>query len=318
MLRFPGFIDICSDIPVGSWSAYSEAAVRAGYTALLAAPNADDTYTQAEDVSKALREAKSDSSCDYTKIALVTPDNIRTIGEWESEVPAVLVDFSRLSSFSAFSRMNMLSRLFHHRPTEKPICVRGSEDQIGSVIFMGQTHGRSVHVCSVTTRAEIALIAEARSANLTVTCDTHPLALLLSSETPNAPKLLSRMGSEDDRRALWQHLDLIDCFSSAGYISPRGMSSDGISTILPLLLSMYNSEMLTANDITARCAVNPAKIFGIALDENTFIEVDETQAAAGAKSGSLVRSVTLRGEMIYSDSADAVSRHAARIQGINT
>ena len=96
------------------------------------------------------------------------------------------------------------------------------------------------------------------------------------------------------------------------------MSSDGISTILPLLLSMYNSEMLTANDITARCAVNPAKIFGIALDENTFIEVDETQAAAGAKSGSLVRSVTLRGEMIYSDSADAVSRHAARIQGINT
>lgn len=315
MLRFPGFIDICSDIPVGSWKTYSEAAVRSGYTALLAAPNAEDIYTQGQDAVKALQEAKSESACDYAKIALVTPENIRSIDEWESKIPAVLVDFSMLSSFSAFSRMNMLSRLFHRWSAEKPICVRGSEDQIGSVIFMGQTHGRSVHVCSVTTRSEIELIAEARSANLPVTCGTHPLALLLSTETQNAPKLFSHMGSEDDRLALWQHLDIIDCFSSAGYISPRGISSDGISTILPLLLSMYNSEMLTADDITARCSANPAKIFGITLDDNTFIEADEAQAAAGVKSGRLVRSVTLRGQMIYSDAADTVSRCAVPIQG---
>ena len=318
MLKFPGFIDICTDVPAGCWSAYSDIAVRGGYTALLAAPNVNEVYTQKEDTAKALEEAGSDSVCDYAKLAVITPENIRSIGEWASEVPAALVDFSLLSSFGAFSRMNMLSRLFHNWPAEKPICVRGSEDQVGSAIFMGQTQGRRVHVCSASTQAEMELIAEAREADLPVTCDVNPLALLFSTETANTPKLLSKLGNEEDRRALWQHLDLIDCFSSAGFTGPRGISSDSLSMTLPLLLSMYNAKMLTAEDITARCCVNPAKIFGIALDESTVIEVDETKAAAGSKSRDYVQSVTLRGQMIYSaaDETPSVARRAARVKGI--
>ena len=108
--------------------------------------------------------------------------------------------------------------------------------------------------------------------------------------------MLKRMGTEEDRLALWQHFAEIDCFSSAGYISPRGNAGDALTVMMPLLFSMRNAEMLTDEDILRRCCLNPARIFGIRLDKETVIEIDEAEVTSGHDAHTGVRIVKLHGQ----------------------
>ena len=298
MLRVPGFIDIGTEIANGSWQAVSDRALHSGYTALLAAPVTDRIYSQKADVYLALEEPARSAVCDYANLAVITPDNIQTINEWAEEVPAAFVDFSVFENAGSFAKMQMLSRLFNRWPTEKPICVRGNEDQIGSAIFMGQVNNRKVHICSVTTRPEIEMITEAKQSGVRITCDIHPLSLLFSGESPASVSMMKKIGTEDDRLALWQNFPDIDCFSSAGYISSRGSSGDALSVMMPLLFSMLKAEMLTKEDILLRCCLNPAKIFGIPLDKETLIEIDEDAIISGHAEHNGVRVVKLHGRPV--------------------
>ncbi|MBQ6508243.1 MAG: hypothetical protein IJI07_02110 [Flexilinea sp.] len=319
MLRIPGFIDIGTDISGGSWRSVSAAALKGGYTSLLAAPVSEKVYTEKADVLLALDEPSRTAACDYAKLALITPENIRTVGEWADEVPAALLDFSIIEQAGGFVQMNLLSRMFNRWPAERPICVRGNENQIGSAIFMAQVHSRKVHICSVTTRGEIEMISEAKRDGLSVTCDIHPLSLLFSCEPGSTSGMLKHLGDEEDRLALWQHFSEIDCFSSAGYISPRGNPGDALTVMMPLLFSMRNAEMLTDEDILLRCCLNPAKIFGVRLDRETVIEVDETEVVSGHDAHSGIRVVKLHGRAY--EPGDAVNAErpvlASRIKGFS-
>ncbi len=318
MLRVPGFIDICTEIPNGSWQEVSNQALRSGYTSLLAVPSTDRLITQKRDVYLALEEPARSAVCDYASLAAVTPDNIQTINDWADEVPAAYVDFSIFEGAGSFAKMQMLSRLFNRWPTEKPICVRGNEDQIGSAIFMGQVNNRKVHICSVTSRGEIEMIAEAKTNGVRITCDIHPLSLLFSCESGRSVGMMKKIGTEDDRVSLWQSLKFIDCFSSAGYISSRGNSGDALSVMMPLLFSMLKSEMLTKEDILLRCCLNPAKIFGIPLDRGTVIEIDEDEIISGHAEHCGVRIIKLHGEAFPSGSQAAQNPvPASRIRGFS-
>ena len=300
MMRYPGFIDIGTVIPAGKWKQASELALRSGYTYLIASPSADEIITEKEQIQSFLQEAAADSQCDYTKLANITPENIRTTEEWADEVPGAFLDFSVFSEAGSFAQMNLLTRLFSRWPADKPICVRGTESQIGSAIFMGQVHQRKVHVCGAATRPVIELISEAKRSGLKVTCDIHPLSLMISAEEGSEGSLpLRAKGTEDDRRALWQYFKNIDCFSSANYQAANGNGAEGLNVMLPLLFSMLNSEMLKLEDILLRCCMNPAKLFGIRLEPSTYIELDEERIREGG-SGSYVKTVSLHGKTVCS------------------
>ena len=79
MLRIPGFIDIGTDISGGSWRPISAAALRGGYTSLLAAPVAEKVYTEKADVLAALDEPSRSAACDYAKLALITPEKTHSL-----------------------------------------------------------------------------------------------------------------------------------------------------------------------------------------------------------------------------------------------
>lgn len=317
MLRIPGFIDIGTEIPSGSWQEVTSYALRSGYTALLAAPVTERVYTEKADVLSALDEPSRSALCDYAKMAVITPENIRTVEEWASEVPAAMVDFSVFEDADSFVRMNLISRVFNRWPAETPICVRGDENQIGSAVFMAQVHNKKIHVCSVATRPEIEIVSEAKRDGLSVTCDIHPLALLFSSEARGSAGLIKKLGTEEDRQALWQHFADIDCFSSAGYISPSGNSGEALSVMMPLLFSMRNAEMITDEDILRRCCLNPSKIFGIPLDRETLIEVDDSVITSGHDAHRGVRIVRLHGQAVRDTDLSDCERpvRAARIRG---
>ena len=300
MLRIPGFIDIGTEISGGNWKTISRRAVKNGYVSLIAAPSDNEVFSEKAQFTEALEEASRDAVCDYAKFGMITPENIRSMEDWADEVPAALVNFPAFREADTFAQMNLLTRLFSRWPVQKPICVMGGESQIGSAIFMAQVHQRKVHVCSVTTRAELEMIDEARQSGIAVTCDVHPLSLMLSAEDPAKAKgPLRRMGTEDDRQALWQHIRNIDCFSTSGLTFSAGNNGAGFNTMLPLLLSMRNSEMLTTEDILLRCCVNPARLFGIRLDPQTVVEIDDSLPVDGQEKQNFVRSVRLHGQLVY-------------------
>lgn len=303
-MRFPGFIDICTEIPHNGWEYISRGALRCGYTALIASPLPNEIFTEKTDVRLAMEEPSGHAACDYAKIAAITPENIRTVTDWADEVPAALLDFSIFDSSGSFARMNLLSRLFTRWPAEKPICLRGNANHIGSALFMGQVHKKKIHICSVSSRPVIELISEARKEGVDVTCDIHPLSLLLSSDGKASSAKLKQLGTEDDRQALWRHFGEIDCFSSAGYVSSRDDGTEALKIMLPLLFSMLRSEMLTAEDILRRCCLNPAKIFGIRLDPSTAVEIAAEED--GSASGIGIRSVRLHGRTVFSSDSSEI------------
>ncbi len=319
MLRIPGFIDIGTQIANGSWQSVSDRALRSGYTSLLAVSGSGRVFTQKADVYLALEEPSRSAVCDYANLAVITPDNIQTINEWADEVPAAFVDFSIFENAGSFAKMQMLSRLFNRWPTEKPICVRGNEDQIGSAIFMGQVHNRKVHISSVTSQAEIEMISEAKQNGIRITCDIHPLSLLFSSESAGSAGMMKKLGTEDDRLALWQHFRSIDCFSSAGYISPHGDNGDALSVMMPLLFSMLNAEMITKEDILLRRCLNPATIFGSTLDRETVIEIDENEIISGHAEHTGVRIIKVHGQAVSPQDPQGNPNpiRAARIKGFS-
>ncbi len=134
-----------------------------------------------------------------------------------------------------------------------------------------------------------------------------------------------RLNTPADRQALWDNLDVIDCFATDhaphtlaekdGPNPPPGFP--GLETALPLLLTAVHAGRLTLDDIVLRCHANPRRIFGLPEQPDTWIEIDPdaewTLRAAGMYTrcgwtpyeGMTVRGrvqrVVLRGEEAYRD-----------------
>jgi carbamoyl-phosphate synthase/aspartate carbamoyltransferase/dihydroorotase len=85
-----------------------------------------------------------------------------------------------------------------------------------------------------------------------------------------------------DQAALWQNLDVIDCFATDhaphtlaekdGPNPPPGFP--GLETALPLLLTAVHAGRLTVDDIIVRMVDNPRRIFNLPEQPDTWIEVD--------------------------------------------
>jgi carbamoyl-phosphate synthase/aspartate carbamoyltransferase/dihydroorotase len=125
--------------------------------------------------------------------------------------------------------------------------------------------------------------------------------------------------------ALWQNLDVIDCFATdhAPHTLAEKDSDNpppgfpGLETALPLLLTAVNRGQLTVEDIVEKMSTNPRRIFNIPKQPDTWIEVDEQdeyeiRAAnqltrcgwtpfEGWKARGRVRKVVLRGREAYRD-----------------
>lgn len=118
------------------------------------------------------------------------------------------------------------------------------------------------------------------------------------------------LGSREDMEALWENLDIIDCFATDhGQLPPApqepsqsmtlqtvcadliGVASvaphsveekksaspppgyPGLETMLPLLLTAVSDGRLTLEDIIKRLYDNPRRIFNLPVQENTYVEV---------------------------------------------
>jgi len=107
-----------------------------------------------------------------------------------------------------------------------------------------------------------------------------------------------KLAAPDDVAALWENLDIIDIFASdhaPHTFSEKGMRPPGenveegeqggnthspmpgvpgVETMLPLLLTAVDDGLLELDDLLLRCVENPRRIFGLAEQPQTWVEVD--------------------------------------------
>ena len=143
-----------------------------------------------------------------------------------------------------------------------------------------------------TLKEEILLIRTAKERGIKVTCEVSPHHLFLNNEdiakicqgNPGRGEVRPRLASIGDVEALWENMDIIDCFASDhaphtivekdGANPPPGFP--GLETMLPLFMNAVLDGSLKINDLILRCVENPRKIFDLPEQRNTWLEIDET------------------------------------------
>jgi len=215
-------------------------------------------------------------------------------------------------------------------PKSSPIVAHAESRTLAAVILMAALYDRSVHLAHVSLREEILLIRAAKERGLKVTCEVAPHHLFLSDADISTlggrrGEVRPRLATAADRQALWDNLAVIDCFATDhaphtvsekdGENPPPGFP--GLETALPVLLTAVDDGRLTMDDLLARMATNPRRIFNLPEQPDTWIEVDrdatwEVHAAEmrsrcgwtpfeGWRVRGRVQRVVLRGQNVYRD-----------------
>jgi len=162
---------------------------------------------------------------------------------------------------------------------------------MAAVMLMAQLYDRPVHIAHISLREEVLLIKAAKQRGLKVTCEVCPQHLFLTKDDipaisqghPGRGEVRPRLATRADVDALWENLDVIDCFATDhaphtlaekdGENPPPGFP--GLETLLPLLLTAAREGRLSLDDIIQKSVLNPRRIFGLPEQPETWVEVDD-------------------------------------------
>jgi carbamoyl-phosphate synthase/aspartate carbamoyltransferase/dihydroorotase len=219
---------------------------------------------------------------------------------------------------------------FRDWPRDKPIAMHAEGPGVAVGIGLAATFDRPVHICHVSRKEEIALIAGAKARGLPVTCEVTPHHLFLTqADLPRLGPLgdmRPRLAEPADVAALWSHINTtVDCIATdhAPHTLEEKMGADGppgvpgLETALPLLLTAVAEGRLTLERLVELMALNPRRIFGLPEQPDTWVEIDpdatyhlsnqglHTKCGWSPFSGMTVRGkvrrVVLRGKTVLED-----------------
>ena len=224
-----------------------------------------------------------------------------------------------------------------------PVAVHAEELMVPVCLTLSHLYDLPLHIVHVSRRSEIELIRDAKEKGVPVTCEATPHHLFLTAEDyqrgGNRFDMRPKLAAPDDVAALWENLDTIDIFATdhaPHTFSEKGMRSPGdveekgepagstqsplpgvpgVETMLPLLLTAVYAGQLDLDDLLLRCVENPRRIYGLAEQEQTWVEVDLDKAYelhdagmrtrcgwtpfAGRTVKGRVDKVVLRGETVF-------------------
>jgi carbamoyl-phosphate synthase/aspartate carbamoyltransferase/dihydroorotase len=311
------------------WATVTAAALAGGITVVLAMPNTDPVVADDTSLSIAERAAAAGARCDYGLYAGATGDNVGTVATLAPRVVGLKMFLDQSFGDLRLADLDAWQGHLSGWPIDVPVVVHAEGRSLAGILLLASWLERPLHVCHVSRGDEIRLIARARERGLAVTCEVAPHHLFLDATDaerigpPSAVK--PPLSPPDDVAALWEHLEVIDCFASdhaphtvaekADPSPPPGFP--GVETMLPLLLTAVHDGRLTLDDVVQRLAEAPRRIFGVPSQEDTRVEVevDEPWVIRAADLHSRcgwtpfegrevigrVRRVVLRGETVVED-----------------
>lgn len=293
MLQLPGLIDAHVHMrePGAThkedWGTGTRAALAGGFTLVLAMPNTSPPVTDASTLEMALERAAASAHCDYAHFLGGGAENTTTAAPLAPRCAGLKLYLDQTYGPLRLDDMLLWKEHLQRWPKDWPVAVHAEGRSLAAVILLAVLAGRSVHLCHVSTREEILLIRAAKEHGLPVTCEVTPHHLFLSTEDlPRLPggrgEVRPRLASPKDRQALWDNLEVIDCFASdhaphtlAEKDSPNPPPGfPGLETSLPLLLTAVSEGRLKMEDVIARCVTHPRRIFRLPAQPETWVEVD--------------------------------------------
>uniref|UniRef100_A0A3P8T0G4 Multifunctional protein CAD n=1 Tax=Amphiprion percula TaxID=161767 RepID=A0A3P8T0G4_AMPPE len=343
LVRLPGLIDVHVHLrePGAThkedFSSGTAAALAGGVTLVCAMPNTAPSITDASTLSLVQKLAKAGCRCDYALYLGAASDNASVLPSIASQAAGLKMYLNDTYSTLKMDNVSLWMEHFEKWPKQMPIVAHAEKQTVAAILMVAQLYQRPVHICHVARKEEILIIRAAKQKGIQVTCEAAPHHLFLCEE--NVPdigdgraQVRPMLGTREDMEALWENLDIIDCFATDH--APHAVEEKnserpppgypGLETMLPLLLTAVSDGRLTLDDIIRRLYDNPRRIFNLPVQENTYVEVDLEQEWVipqamqftkskwtpfqGLKVKGKVRRVVLRGEVAYIDGQ--VSTHA--------
>ncbi|HLA97678.1 MAG TPA: amidohydrolase family protein [Anaerolineales bacterium] len=292
-MRLPGLIDPHVHLREPGamhkedWDSGTAAALAGGFAAVLAMPNTQPPIIDAEAFALAEGAARRKARCDYAQYLGAGPDNAAVLAGLAPRAAGLKMYLDQTYGQLRLDDMALWMAHFVAWPPHLPIVAHAEGRTLAAVILLAALYDRPVHLAHVARREEILLIRAAKEKGLKVTCEVTPHHLLLSeADIPSLGEGRSQvrppLASAADRQALWDNLEVIDCFATDhaphtlaekdGPNPPPGFP--GLETALALLLSAVHAGRLTLDDLVARMHVNPQRIFHLPEQPETWIEVD--------------------------------------------
>ncbi len=154
-----------------------------------------------------------------------------------------------------------------------------AEKEIARAAEIAKRNKARLHICHMSTKEEVAIIAAAKKENKILSCEATPHHLFLTVESAkelgNYAKVNPPLRRKEDAAALWDAISkgIIDCIATDHaphtreekeqdyWNAPSGMP--GLQTMLPLLLDAVNKGILSLQQMVKLTAENPAALFRI-------------------------------------------------------
>ena len=307
---FPGLIDphVHMREPGGAhkedWDSGTAAALAGGFTLVLAMPNTRPPVTDKPSLQLVLAAAREKARCDYAQFVGAGPHNFEELAELAPMSAGLKMYLDQTYGPLRLDNMALWMEVFKRWPRGYPIVAHAEGRTLAAVILIAALYERPIHLAHVSTREEILLIRAAKERGMQITCEVAPHHLFLTEEDvptlgPGRSEVRPRLATRQDRDALWENMDVIDCFATdhAPHTLQEKDSKQpppgfpGLETALPLLLTAVTEGRLGMDDLLIRMHTNPRRIFRLPEQAETEVELD------------LETRWEIRGESLYTRSA---------------
>ena len=304
MIKLPGLIDPHVHVREPGqthkedWDTATQAAIAGGFTMILAMPNTKPPIFDASTLDLALASAKQKARCDYAQYVGAGPDNALVGADGHPPLREIAHRSAGLKMYLDMTYgelrlddMTLWIPHFQTWPKDMPLVVHAESRSMAAAILFAAIYDRPIHIAHISLKEEVLLIKAARERGIKVTCEVCPHHLLLTKDDipaishghPGRGEVRPRLATKEDVEALWQNMDVIDCFATdhAPHTLEEKDSDNpppgfpGLETALPLLLTAVSESRLTIPDIIQKMHTNPRKIFNLPQQPETWIEVDE-------------------------------------------
>ena len=338
MIKLPGLIDPHVHLrePGAThkedFDSGTSAALAGGITMVLAMPNTKPPIFDSETLDLALNAAKVKARCDYGQFIGAGPANAEIAASLADKAAGLKMYLDSTFGELRLDDMTLWQPHFEKYPKKYPIVAHSESRSMAAAILFSAIYDRPVHIAHISLREEVLLIKAAKEKGLKVTCEVGPHHLFMTSSSPSGRgqsegrmEVRPRLATQKDVDALWENLDVIDCFATDhaphtvaekdSATPPPGFP--GLETILPLLLTAVSEGKLTLDQVIEKMYTNPKKIFNLPDQPETWVEVDENAVYEikaeeqftrcgwtpfeGWQVKGKVRKVVLRGQTAYED-----------------
>ena len=341
MIKLPGLIDPHVHVREPGqthkedWDTATQAALAGGVTTILAMPNTKPPIFDASTLEIALGAARQKARCDYAQFVGAGPENAEILPMLAPKAAGLKMYLDSTFGELRLDDMTLWQPHFAKFPKNYPIVLHSESRTMAAGILFAAIYDRPVHIAHISLREEVLLIKAAKERGIQVTCEVCPHHLFLTADSNKGKGLggrvhgrtdvRPRLATQSDVDALWQNLDVIDCFATdhAPHTIEEKDSDNpppgfpGLETLLPLLLTAVDLGRLTFDDLIQKSVTNPRRIFRLPEQPETWVDVDENaqyeiRAAdqftrcnwtpfEGWKVKGKVRKVVLRGKTVFED-----------------